>query len=60
MEALTGMLTDRPYVVALLAAYLVLFGAERGWQRTFSWLARRIPNLRSTLPDAKSMLTARE
>ena len=39
MEALTAMLTERPYVVAFLAAFLVISGAERGWQRTLFWLA---------------------
>ena len=39
MEALTAMLADRPYVVAFLAAFLVISGSERGWQRTLFWLA---------------------
>ena len=38
MEALTAMLTERPYVLAFLAAFLVVSGAERGWQRTLFWL----------------------
>ena len=33
------MLTDRPYVVAFLAAFFVISGAERGWRRTLFWLA---------------------
>ncbi len=33
------MLVDRPYVVAFLAAFLVISGSERGWQRTLFWLA---------------------
>ena len=39
MEALTAMLVDRPYVVAFLATFLVISGAERGWRRTAFWLA---------------------
>lgn len=33
------MLTERPYVVAFLAAFLVISGAERGGLRTLFWLA---------------------
>lgn len=38
MDALTAMLTERPYVLAFLAAFLVISSAERGWRRTFFWL----------------------
>ena len=33
------MLTERPYVVAFLVAFLVISGAERGSVRTILWLA---------------------
>ena len=39
MEALTAMFVERPYVVAFLAAFLVISWSERGWQRTLFWLA---------------------
>ncbi len=39
MEAIAAMLTERPYVVAFLVTFLVISGAERGWQRTLFWLA---------------------
>ena len=39
MQELTVMLTERPYVVAFLAAFLVISWAEHGWQRTLFWLA---------------------
>ncbi|MFQ5668251.1 MAG: carotenoid biosynthesis protein [Candidatus Binatia bacterium] len=38
MEALVAMVTDRPYVVAFLAAFLLVSGAERGGRRTLFWL----------------------
>jgi putative membrane protein len=38
MDALTAMLTERPYVVAFLVTFLVISWAERGWQRTLLWL----------------------
>ena len=37
MEAAIAMVTDRPYVLAFLAAFLVVSGAERGWKRTLFW-----------------------
>ena len=39
MDALTAMLTERPYVLAFLAAFLVISSAERGMRRTLFWLA---------------------
>lgn len=39
MEAVAAMITDRPYVLAFLASFLVVSGAERGWKRTLFWLA---------------------
>lgn len=39
MDALIAMLVDRPYVVAFLATFLVISGAERGRLRTIFWLA---------------------
>ncbi|MEX1252807.1 MAG: carotenoid biosynthesis protein [Dehalococcoidia bacterium] len=39
MEELTAMVTERPYVLAFLASFLVISGAERGWLRTAFWLA---------------------
>jgi putative membrane protein len=39
VDALIAMLTDRPYVVAFLVAFLVIAWAERGWRRTLFWLA---------------------
>ncbi len=38
MEAV-ALLTERPYVVAFLATFLVISTAERGWVRTVVWLA---------------------
>ena len=39
MEALAAMITERPYVLAFLASFLVIAAAERGWRRTLFWLA---------------------
>lgn len=39
MDAALAMLTDRPYVLAFLAAFLVVSVAERGAARTLFWLA---------------------
>lgn len=39
MDELTAILTERPYVLAFLAAFLVIAWAERGWQRMAFWLA---------------------
>ena len=39
MQELIAMLTERPYVVAFLVAFLVISWAEHGWQRTLFWLA---------------------
>ncbi len=39
MDAFTAMFTERPYVIAFLASFLVVAMAERGWQRTAFWLA---------------------
>ncbi|MFQ5515220.1 MAG: carotenoid biosynthesis protein [Myxococcota bacterium] len=39
MDALLTLLTQRPYVVAFLIAFLVISRAERGWTRTGFWLA---------------------
>jgi putative membrane protein len=39
VDALIAMLTDRPYVVAFLVAFLVIAWAERGGRRTLFWLA---------------------
>ncbi|MDP3767262.1 MAG: carotenoid biosynthesis protein [Dehalococcoidia bacterium] len=36
---LLALLTERPYVVAFLASFLVIAWAERGWQRALLWLA---------------------
>jgi putative membrane protein len=33
------MFSERPYVVAFLASFLVIAWAERGWRRTLFWLA---------------------
>jgi putative membrane protein len=38
MEELTAMLTERPYVLAFLASFLVIAVAERGWLRAVLWL----------------------
>ncbi len=38
MDAFTAMFTERPYVLAFLASFLVVAMAERGWQRTALWL----------------------
>lgn len=38
MEALTAVVTERPYVVAFLVSFLVVAWAERGWQRALFWL----------------------
>lgn len=38
MEAIVAMITERPYVLAFLASFLVIALAERGWQRTLFWL----------------------
>ncbi len=39
MEQLTSFITERPYVLAFLASFLVISTAERGWLRTVFWLA---------------------
>ena len=39
MEGLLAIVTERPYVVAFLASFLVISWAERGWLRTGVWLA---------------------
>jgi putative membrane protein len=39
LTELIAMLTERPYVLAFLASFLVISGAERGWLRTAFWLA---------------------
>jgi hypothetical protein len=39
VEELTAMLTERPYVLAFLASFLVISVAERGWLRALVWLA---------------------
>jgi putative membrane protein len=38
MNELIAMITERPYVLAFLASFLVIALAERGWQRTLIWL----------------------
>lgn len=38
MEQLAALFTERPYVVAFLAAFLLIAWAERGWQRMLFWL----------------------
>jgi putative membrane protein len=38
MEELTAMFTERPYVLAFLASFLVIAVAERGWLRAVLWL----------------------
>jgi putative membrane protein len=39
VDALEAMFTDRPYVLAFFASFLVVASAERGWKRTLFWLA---------------------
>ena len=38
MESTLAMFSDRPYVIAFMASFLLISGAERGWRRTVCWL----------------------
>jgi putative membrane protein len=39
MDQIAAMFTERPYVLAFLATFIVVCWAERGWQRMLLWLA---------------------